>query len=190
MAVQPSGTGSLEPLSEKDLAFLAALRNGESANGYARRSHYSIRWAKWKSAEVRRKLGVKTIGEAIAMSETAPEGVSKADFEALRQMIDATNKAVMDLSEASTAREKEEGKEEVRVREMDEREMAKKLGISLDDVSKIREEREYERYKKFEERRAAELAEEEGSEEERRSTFDQMRDGLGGIKHRVQKGTT
>lgn len=176
-------------LTERERQFLAALRTGISGNQYARDSHYSESWAKQMSKRIKAKLGVETIMEAILMSETAPEGVSKADFEALRKAIDATNKAVAELAEASTAREKEEGKEEVRVREMDEKEMAKKLGISLDDVAHIREEREYERYKKFEERRQAELAEEE-DEEERRSGFDRMVDGLGGIKHRVQKSQT
>lgn len=172
-----SGTVLLATLSESDLAFLDALRAGESAPHYAERIHYSKRWAKWKSRRIRDRLGVATIKEAVRLSEEA--GVTRSEFEGLQALIKQTNEAIENLAKASP-QDKQAAETQVRERELSEKDLAAKLGISLDDVKRVRDENEYGKFKTMQERldaeRAAVVAEEEKLEEEKPQT-----DGLGGV---------
>jgi len=125
----------LDALSPSDLDFLDALRHGESANDYARRISYSVGWAKKKSRAIRDKLGVASIREAVEMS--TPETISRQEFDALKELQERTADALDDLRKAATPAEKQEAREQVQTRELDEKEMAKRLGISTDAVATI-----------------------------------------------------
>ncbi len=166
-------------LNASEREFLQAVEAGESQAAYARRQHYSRDWAKWMSKKVRAKLGVTTLGEAIAMSEGGDGSAAKLDK--LTSLIEATNDAVAALAKAVTPQQQQQAQQQVVEREMDEKEMAKKLGLSLDDVAKVREEKDYQVWKKNEERRQKELAEEQGEVEP-------QRDGLGGILNLARGG--
>jgi len=176
-------------LSESDLAFLDALRGGESAPAYAARIHYSKDWAKWKSRQIRDKLGVATIKEAIRLADEA--GVTRAEFDGLMKAVAQTNEAIAKLAEAASPSEKEHAQAQVQARELDEKEMAKRLGISLDDVKKIRDENDFAKFKAHQERLEKERAEADaaaaaagngdGGEEGDGEDGGSVLDGLGGV---------
>jgi len=175
-------------LNARDRDFLDAIAGGETITAYERRNDYSLAWGWWKSREVRRKLGVATIREAVRMSEQEKEGVSRSDFEKLTGLVAKLGDSIEELAK----RPNDFGRQEqVRERELDMKDHAKALGLSLDDVEKLKGEKEYERWLKFEERRQKELAEaddEEDDEEDKddgsngRGVGEVIRDGLGGIR--------
>lgn len=172
-------------LSDVDRDFLAALRDGETIAGYARSHSYSKHWAKWQSRKLRRRFGVQTIGEAVLMGSDE-NGVSRADFDKLFGAFTKLSDAVEDLAKRP---DEPAAKEQVRERELSVKELAEKLGLSLEDVERVKGEKEYERWKTFEERRTKELEDEEGSGEEveengaGKGIGEVIRDGLGGIRN-------
>ena len=160
-------------LSGSDLQFLAELRGGISAREYARRHSYSYAWAEWKSKEIRRKLGVHTLGEAIQMSEGASEGVGKADFARLESLVGKLGDALEDLIRAKPA-DQPAAQQQVAQRELDAKDHAKALGLDMKDVEAMLGEKDYARFKANQDRLDKERAEAEGDGEP-------QRDGLGGI---------
>ncbi len=126
----------LDSLSESDLAVLDALRHGETANGYARRISYSVWWAKKKSRQVRAKLGVASIEEALAVSEGLGEGITRAEFDGLQRTMGQLADALEQLQRAKPA-DQPAAQAQVRERELDVKDHAKALGISVDDVRKL-----------------------------------------------------
>ena len=76
---------TIDALRDSDLAFLDAIRDGTSMREAARRLNYSPAWAKKRARQIKDRLGVDTIEEALAMSEGASDGVGKADFDKLRE---------------------------------------------------------------------------------------------------------
>lgn len=171
-------------LSESDRSFLSALAGGETIAGYCRSHGYSRHWGKWKSRDLRRRLGVETIGEAVLMADE--DGISRKDFEQLTGLVGSLATAVEDLAKRPQA---PEAKETVRERELSVKELAEKLGLTPEDVERVKGEKEYERWKKFEERRLQELADEEGEGEgdgngaPAGGLGEKIRDGLGGIRN-------
>ncbi len=162
-------------LNASEMEFLQAVGNGEGQAAYARRNNYSRAWAKWMSRKIRAKLGATTLGEALAMSETASEGVSKSDFDKLVGLVTSLGDAVEGLARAKPA-DQPAAQQQVQQRELDVKDHAKALGLSMDDVTRIQEEKEYEKYKKMEARRVKELEDEQGETEP-------QRDGLGGVSN-------
>ena len=116
--------------------------------------------------------------------------VGRGEFDALKALIESTNQAVGKLAEAVTPQEKEEAKQAVVEREMDERTMAKRLGISLEDVQRVRDENEYGKFKKMQDRldkeradAAAEVEDEDETTDNGKTIGEKVRDGLGGIRN-------
>lgn len=177
-------------LDDSDRAFLAALAAGETARDYAARQHYGPDWAKWKSRRIRRILGVDTIREAIRMSES--EAVSRGEFDTLVSLINRLGESMEKLAE----RPNDTGQQQVVARrELDVKDHAKALGLTVEDVEKLKGEKEYARFRAMQERLDAERAaaeEEEGGEEEdgegEQSGLGKVLDGLGGITN-VRKRT-
>jgi hypothetical protein len=92
--------------------------------------------------------------------------------------------------EELTKRPSPANEQNVRDRELDVKDHAKALGLSLEDVERIRGEKEYEKWLGFETRRLKELEdaeEEDGGEGEGngggKGFGEQIRDGLGGIRN-------
>lgn len=176
----------LASLNESDRAFLGALRDGQAAAEYARTHGYSTAWAKWKSKQIRAKLGVQTIGEAVTMSSTENEnGVSRADFEKLTGLVGKLASSIEDLIE----RPSDQGaQQQVVQRELDVKDHAKALGLSVEDVTKLLEEKDYEKFRRnadrLEAERVAAETEEEETEEAEEGTS--VLDGLGGIGNLVR----
>ncbi len=174
-------------LTQDESEFLAAIRDGETAKDFARRHNYSEKWAEWTSGKIRSKLGVRTMREAITLSDE----VSKADFDALTKLVQSTNEALSDLAKAVTPTEQASAVAQVRERELDEKELAKRLGISLEDVNKIRDENEYAKYKgmqkRLEDEKAAAAAADDDAGDDDDADADEKKggilDGLGGIRN-------
>ena len=116
--------------------------------------------------------------------------VTREDLDALRR--DLTS-ALRDVKDAATPRERQEARQEVADLDAELR----RLGLSRDDLEKLREEKEYQRYKGFEERRQAEREQEEKArreqeeadaaaqaEREAAEAAEKKRDGLGGRRNR------
>jgi DNA-binding transcriptional MerR regulator len=169
-------------LSERDRDFLAAISRGESINDYARRHNYSLDWGVYESRKVRRHYGVKTIREAVEMAED-DAGVSRADFDKLTGLVSKLGESLEELVRRPND---PAAQQQHRERELDVKDHAKALGLSLDDVEKLKGEKEYEKWKAFEDRRLKELEEEEpepesDSEGNGGGTLDKIRDGLGGL---------
>lgn len=175
----------IDGLTVRERQFLSAVGGGQSAAAFAHEQGFSQDWAKWMSRKIRSKLGVETIQEAIRLSD---DGVSRADFDALKKLLEGTNEAVAALA-AAAPHEREDAKKEVVTREMDEREMAKRLGITVDDLTKIRDENDFKKFKGMQERLDAERAAEAAADEEETDDEDEeksggiIRDGLGGIRN-------
>ena len=171
-----------DELSPVDVALLDWLLGGGTIVGYGREHSYSRDWGKWKSREIRRKLGVSTIEEALQLMAQEDEGVSKADFEKLTGLVGKLGDAIEELAKrpADPAQQ-----QQVRERELDVKDHAKALGVSLEDVEKIRGEKEYEKWLAFEKRRIEEEEAEEGGNGSAggKSLGDTIRDGLGGIRN-------
>ena len=172
-------------LSERDRDFLAALAAGETINDYARRNNFSLAWGSWKSREVRRKLGVATIREAVRMSEQEKEGVSRSDFDKLTGLVAKLGDAIEDLAKRPN---EPAAQQQVRERELDVKDHAKALGLTLDDVERLKGEKEYERFKAMQERlereRDEELDDDDGGGDGNgagKGGIGQVLDGLGGL---------
>jgi hypothetical protein len=178
----------VDGLTTAETDFLDALRRGETGNGYARRLSYSESWAKQKSRRIKQKLGVSTIGEAIAMSSTESEngGVSRSDFEKLTGLIGKLASSIEDLVERPDSNAAQQN---VVQRELDVKDHAKALGLSVDDVSKLLEEKDYERFRKMQDRLDAERAatdESGGDDDDDDEQSGGVLDGLGGIGNLVR----
>lgn len=172
-------------LTDAETSFLDALRRGESGNGYARRLDYSESWAKQKSRRIKSKLGVQTIREALEMTDDV---VKRGEFDTLVSLINRLGKSLEDLAE----RPNDNGQREVVAqRELDVKDHAKALGLSLEDVEKIKGEKAYSSFKAMQERldaeRAAELEDGEEDGEEETSAGRKILDGLGGITNRREQ---
>ena len=171
-----------DELSPVDLDLLDSLISGGTIAGYGREHGYGRDWGKWKSREIRRKLGVATIEEAVAKMSSTDDGPSKADFDKLTGLVGKLGDAVDEL----VKRPNDPGQQQqVRERELDVKDHAKALGLSLEDVEKIRGEKEYEKWLAFEKRRIEEEEAEEGGNGSAggKSLGDTIRDGLGGIRN-------
>ncbi len=178
----------MDGLTDAERAFLAGLRGGDTIDAAAARLGYSSHWGKWKSRELRGRLGARTIREAVAMADD-DDTVSRSDFEQLTKLVGRLGDALEDLAK----RPGDEGKQErVRERELDVKDHAKALGLSLDDVEKLKGEKEYERFRAMQERLDAERAaadegegegEGEGDGENGGGIGTRILDGLGGARH-------
>ena len=178
----------MDVLSDQEKDLLAAVAAGGTLAGYAREHDYSVAWGKWKGREIRRKLGVSTLEEAIRVSQGEPESVSRADFDKLSGLVERLSDSLEELASARPA-EKAEARAEVRERELTLKDHAKALGLSLADVELLKEERDYEKFRAMQERLERERAEEEQEEEEPptngepKGAGQRILDGLGGIRN-------
>ena len=178
------GAECMDVLSPVDVDLLESLLAGGTIAGYARAHDYSRDWGKWKSREIRRKLGVDTIEEALAAMRDDDDGVSRADFDKLTGMVGKLGDALEEL----TKKPGDSGAQQnVRERELDVKDHAKALGLSLEDVEKLKGEKEYERFKTMQDRLDAERAAEDDDDDSGNGggtgIGQQIRDGLGGIRN-------
>lgn len=107
-------------------------------------------------------------------------GVTRSEFEGLQALIKQTNEAIENLAKASP-QDKQAAETQVRERELSEKDLAAKLGISLDDVKRVRDENEYGKFKTMQERLDAEKAAAVVAEEEQLKEEKPQTDGLGGV---------
>ncbi len=169
-------------LTDAEVAFLDALRTGESANGYARRLDYSESWAKQKSRRIKLKLGVPTIREALQMTD---DQVSRGEFDTLVSLINKLGKSLEDLAD----RPQDKGQQQVVAqRELDVKDHAKALGLTVEEIEKMKGEKQYAQFKSMQERLDAERAalEDEDDDEgegDQRGVGEKILDGLGGVKN-------
>lgn len=116
--------------------------------------------------------------------------VTREDLDALRR--DFTN-ALRDLKDAATPRERQDARQEIA--SLDEE--LRRYGISREDLDRLKDEKEYQRYKSFEDRRQKEREAEEKSKREQEEADaqaqadreaeekkEQERDGLGGRRRK------
>ena len=171
-------------LSESEREFLDLLRSGLTVAGAAERMHYSSHWGKWKARQLREKLGVETIRKVRLMADGdgLEPGITRAEFTKLQEAIAATNRAIEGLAESVSSGERKNGESVVQERVYTEKEHAKALGISLEDLGKLREEQDYSRFRAMQERLERERQEAEEEENE------PQRDGLGGIRNLTRGG--
>jgi hypothetical protein len=172
-------------LNESDHAFLQAVASGETAKDYAARCFYGPDWPKWKSRRIRRILGVQTIREAIEMTD---DTVSRKEFDTLTSLINRLGEGLEKLAE----RPDDNGRQQVVAqRELDVKDHAKALGLSLEDVEKLKGEKEYGRFKAMQDRldkERSELEDDENEEEEEETSAGRkILDGLGGITNRREQ---
>lgn len=179
----------MDVLSDQEKDLLASVAAGGTLAGYSRDHDYSVAWGKWKGREIRRKLGVATLEEAIRVSQGEPEpGVSRADFDRLSGLVEKLGDSLEELAQARPA-EQPAARAEVRERELSLKDHAKALGLSLADVELLKEERDYERFRAMQERLEAERAEEaaeaaaSGGNDEGKGAGQRILDGLGGIRN-------
>lgn len=173
-------------LSERDLDLLDHLAAGGTVAGYAREHHFSKHWAKWTSRNIRQKLGVGTLEEAVTVSETEREAVSRSDFDKLTGLVAKLGDAIEDLAKRPN---EPAAQQQVRERELDVKDHAKALGLTLDDVERLKGEKEYERFKAMQERLERERDEEldddddggDGGNGAGKGGIGQVLDGLGGL---------
>lgn len=179
----------MSALDESDRAFLHAIAEGETAVAYARRHNYSDDWAKFKSRRVRGKLGAATLREAVAMADD-DTGVSRADFEKLTGLVTRLGDSLEELAR----RPNDQGQQQqVRERELDLKDHAKALGLTVEDVERLKGEKEYRRFKEMQERLDQERAEADDNDDDGdgggngagRGIGDRILDGLGGITNRA-----
>lgn len=171
-------------LNDSERSFLGAVREGESAAAYARRNNYSPDWAKWMSKQIREKLDVHTLREAVTMAEEN-EGVSRGDFD---KLFGAFTKLSDTVEELAKRPNDPAAQQQVRDHELDVKDHAKALGLSLDDVEKLKDEKEFGKFKAMQDRLDKERLEAEAEEDEDDSANgggktlgEKVRDGLGGI---------
>lgn len=178
-------------LRNRDRDYLAYLRDGGTGADYARQHGFSRHWAKWKSRSLRERLGVATLEEAIQLMDDDEAGVSRADFDRLTQLVDGLGDAVEALTRAAPE-DRNGARHEVQQRQLSLKDHAKALGLSLADVEKLQEERDYGRFKKWTDRLAAEKAaalEAEGDDDDEDDDDGddgvgrRILDGLGGIRN-------
>lgn len=174
----------VERLSEIDLDLLASLREGGTIAGYARDHHYSPHWPKWKSRSLRQRFGVTTIEEVLLMSDD-DQGVSRGDFD---KLFGAFTKLSDTVEELAKRPNDPAAQQQVRDRELDVKDHAKALGLSLEDVEKLKDEKEFGKFKAMQDRLDKERLEAEAEEDEDDSANgggktlgEKVRDGLGGI---------
>lgn len=172
-------------LSDADLAFLDALRAGETANGYARRNHYSESWAKKKSRRIKDLLGATTIGEALAMSDLA--GIERGLADLGRKFDDALKALQAAATPAATSAATDtirDLREELRLRGLTEKDLDEAAARKRDEAIDARVQAALDA-------RDAAAAAAAGSEEDdddedvsdARSLGDRVLDGLGGIRN-------
>jgi hypothetical protein len=174
-------------LLPSDRKFLAALRDGDSMAAYAREHGYTLHWAKWKSRSVRRRLGVDTIGEAIA-AMADEDGVSRGEFEKLMGLVGKLGDSVDELARRPDS---QAARQQVAERQVSLKDHAAALGLTLEDVEKLKGEQEYERFKAMQQRLSEETAleddaDDEGEGEDEGDGKGSVRtfvDGLGGIRN-------
>lgn len=143
-------------LTEAEWRFLDALRAGESANAYARRSHYSHDWAKWVSRRIREKLSVPTIREAITLTD-----ISREDFDALKTELRELKEAQAELVAAQKSGSKRriaDARDDVAEAREDLDGELKSRGLTRRDLDQLAEEKEFERFRARQERLEAERA--------------------------------
>lgn len=174
-------------LSERDRDFLAALADGETQAAYARRNSFGSDWARWKSREVRHKLGVDTIEEAIEAMGDDDQSVSKSDFDKLTGLVTRLGESLEEFARARP-HEQPAAREQVQQRELDVKDHAKALGLSVEDIEKLKGEKEFARFREMQDRLDAERAEEgdDGVDDADangagKTLGEKVRDGLGGI---------
>ena len=170
----------MESLTPSESAFLLGLWAGERLRECARRLGYSDHWAKWISRRVRKRLGVNTLEEALAVSDLAGFERRLSDLDSkLSQLADAVLSAVTPQAKESA---RDDLASELKLR-----------GLTLKDLDALREQRESERVnaaveaalKRREEEAAAKAAVEEPVEEEPengKTVVEKVRDGLGGSR--------
>lgn len=139
--------------SPRDLDFIEALRAGETARGYAIRNHYHPQWAKWEAKKIKQKLGASTLEEAIRLSEITAEDVA-----AIRREQRELKEALARLEAASTPKQKADAREDVRDARADLDAELKSRGLTREDLDKLQEEKEYERFKTRQDRLESEKA--------------------------------
>lgn len=154
---------------------------------YARRSNYSFPWAEKKSKQIRRKLGVTTIGEAVEMSdlagfETRLSGLEQQLKEGLAAITAAVTPAEVKGAESSVR----SIQDELRARgltlgDLDEaaaRKQDAKIDERVADALKRRDEQA------AEEARLAAEAEGDGDDDDSNGGIvSRVRDGLGGVRN-------
>ena len=181
-------------LSDRDRDFLDWLRDGGTQVEYAREHGLSRDWAKWKSRSIREKLGVVTIDEAVQMTDENKDGVSRAEFDKLMSSFDELQDALEELRHVAangTGAQTHTASSNVQERRLSLKDLAQALGLSVKDVERLREEKDYGRFKAFQERLAAEQAaaappageEDDEDDDGGGGLLDQVRDGLGGIRN-------
>jgi hypothetical protein len=181
------GVENVEGLSDGDREFLAVLGAGSTIAAAARTLGYSPHWGKWKSRSLRRRFGVETIWEAVAMAEDDGTGVSRADFEKLFGAFTKLSEAVDEMAKRPG---EPAAQQAVTERQLDVKDHAKALGLSLDDVEKLKGEKRYEEFRSMQERLDAERAAADDEIEDDddagngtgKGLGDVIRDGLGGIR--------
>lgn len=192
----PSAVDVSVLLSERDLEYLDWIRRGGTQQEYAHRHGYGPDWAKWKSRQIRDRLGVSTIREAIQMTDTngSPDGVSRQEYESLLEKFDSLQDALHELTQLGSRASNEERRgaaETVGERTLSLQDHAAALGLSMKEVKQLQEEREYGRFKQMQQRLRDEEAaaaadsdeddDEEGDDE--RSVTERLVDGLGGVRN-------
>jgi hypothetical protein len=129
-----------KPLDEIDRAFLAAIRGGESAQSYARRIGYSGKWAEWKSKEIRRKLGVTSMKEALAVSELTAEEIAE-----IRKLKKELEEAKRDLAAAKTPGQRASAREDVAEAKSDLDDELRRRGLTRADLDELQQKKEDDR---------------------------------------------
>lgn len=113
------------------------------------------------------------------------EGVSRADFDKLTGLVAKLGDSLEELAK----RPNDQGaKDDAARRDLDVKDHAKALGLSMEDVQRIQDDKDYKRWLAFDERRQKELEEEEAEQEangagQSKGLGEQIRDGLGGIRN-------
>lgn len=122
------------------------------------------------------------------MSEGLTEQVSRTDFDKLTGLVSSLADAVENLAKAQPS-EQPAARAEVRERQLDVKDHAKALGLSLDDVKRLQDEKEYDKFRTMQERLDKERAEADAAtngeldDEDTRGVGQKLVDGLGGIRN-------
>ena len=154
-------------LNDSDRDLLAAYRAGTGLLAYAREHHYTRSWAKWKSRTIRAKLGAATLEEAARMADEPNGGgmtaEDRAELKALREDLKEAQRA---LRAASTPRQEREARDDIQDAEDEIDRLARRTGISREDIEKVQKEKRYAEFQEHSSRYEAERKERE--DEERR----------------------
>ena len=128
------------------------------------------------------------------MTDDGKDGVSRAEFDKLMGSFTQLQEALDELRDVAangTGAETHAASSNVQQRQLSVREAAAALGLSVKDVERLHDEKDYGRFKAFQERLAAEQAaaappggeEDEEEDGEGGGLLEQVRDGLGGIRN-------